>query len=80
MTRLISVNTIAELPEVFKNKVEFHVVDDKIEGIVFRINDKEVHVVAKDVYSNTLKVLAQEHQKIHPLVKIDYEYDEEKIS
>ena len=74
MTRLISVKNASDLPEVFKDKVLFNIVDGNVEGVVLIIRDQVIQIVSKDTYSNTLKVLMREPEDAEPL--LDYGYND----
>ena len=63
MTRLISVKTVSDLPEAFKDKVSFQVVDNKVEAVVFTIGEETLRVVPNGTYSNDLKILTQQPKK-----------------
>lgn len=63
MTRLISVKTVSDLPEAFKDKVSFQVVDNKVEAVIFTIGEESIRVVREGTYSNDLKILAQQPKK-----------------
>lgn len=63
MTRLISVKTVSELPEAFKDKVSFQVVDNKVEAVIFTIGEESIRVVREGAYSNDLKILTQQPKK-----------------
>lgn len=61
--RLISVKTVSELPEAFKDKVSFQVVDNKVEAVIFTIGEETLRVVVNGTYSNDLKILTQQPKK-----------------
>ena len=63
MTRLISVKTVSDLPEAFKDKVSFQVVDNKVEAVVFTLGEEILRVVVNSTYSNDLKILTQQPKK-----------------
>lgn len=69
MTRLISVKTVSDLPEAFKDRVSFQVVDENLECIMITIGNTTIRVVSKDAYSNTLKVLAEEPDSYKEILK-----------
>ena len=41
MTRLISIKAVSELPEAFKDKVSFQVVDNNVEAVTFTVGEEE---------------------------------------
>lgn len=61
--RLISVKQVSELPEVFKDKVSFQVVDNNLEALVITIDGVSIRVVGSDSYSKNVKVLAEQPKK-----------------
>lgn len=63
MQRLISVKTASDLPEVFKDKVTFQVVDNNVEAVVFTEGEESIRIVTNGTYSNHLKILAQQPKK-----------------
>lgn len=63
MQRLISVKTASDLPEVFKGKVTFQVVDNNVETVVFTEGEESIRIVTNGTYSNHLKILAQQPKK-----------------
>ena len=63
MQRLISVKNASDLPEVFKGKVTFQVVDNNVEAVVFTEGDESIRVVTHGTYRNHLKILAQQPKK-----------------
>ncbi len=63
MQRLISVKNASDLPEVFKGKVTFQVVDNNVEAVVFTEGDESIRIVNNGTYSNHLKILAQQPKK-----------------
>jgi dihydrofolate reductase len=65
MTRLISIKAVSELPEAFKDKVSFQVVDNNVEAVVIALGEETLRIVGTDTYSKNVKVLKK--------------YDEENI-
>ena len=63
MTRLISIKTTSELPEVFKDKIEFQVVDNKVEAVVVKLQGSYIRVTSNSMYSNDLKILTEQPKK-----------------
>lgn len=63
MTRLISVKSVNDLPDKFKEVISFQVVDNAIEAIVITVGEESVRVTGSGSYSNTLKVLAEQPKK-----------------
>ena len=63
MQRLISVKNASDLPEVFKGKVTFQVVDNNVEAVVFTEGDESIRVVTNGTYSNHLKILTKQPKK-----------------
>ena len=63
MTRLISVKNASDLPEVFKDKVSFQVIDNNVEAVTFTIGEEILRIVVGGNYSNNLKVLTQQPKK-----------------
>lgn len=63
MQRLISVKTVSDLPEAFKDKVSLQVVDNKVEAVIFTIGEESIRVVKDGTYSNDLKILTQQPKK-----------------
>ena len=63
MTRLISIKAVSELPEVFKDKVSFQVVDNNVEAVVITLGEETLRIVTNGTYSNHLKILAQQPKK-----------------
>ena len=63
MTRLISIKTVSELPEAFKNKVSFQVVDNNVEAVTFTVGEETLRIMNNGTYSNHLKILAQQPKK-----------------
>lgn len=63
MTRLISIKSTSELPEVFKDKVEFQVVDNKVEAVVVKVQGSYIRITPSGTYSNDLKILTEQPKK-----------------
>ena len=63
MTRLISIKAVSELPEAFKDKVSFQVVDNNVEAVVITLGEETLRIVTNGTYSNHLKILAQQPKK-----------------
>ena len=63
MTRLISVKSVNDLPDKFKEVISFQVVDNAIEAIVITLGEESVRITGSGSYSNTLKVLAEQPKK-----------------
>ena len=63
MTRLISIKAVSELPEAFKDKVSFQVVDNNVEAVTFTVGEKTLRIVTNGIYSNHLKILTQQPKK-----------------
>ena len=63
MTRLISIKAVSELPEVFKDKVSFQVVDNNVEAVTFTVGEETLRIVTNGTYSNHLKILTQQPKK-----------------
>ena len=63
MTRLISIKAVSDLPEAFKDKVSFQVVDNNVEVVVFTLGDATLRIVTNGSYSNNLKVLQSQPKK-----------------
>ena len=63
MTRLISIKAVSGLPEAFKDKVSFQVVDNNVEAVVFTLGDATLRIVTNGSYSNNLKVLQSQPKK-----------------
>jgi len=63
MQRFISVKNTSDLPEAFKDKVSFQVVDNKVEAVIFTIGEETIRVVREGNYSNDLKILTQQPKK-----------------
>ena len=63
MTRLISIKAVSELPEAFKDKVSFQVVDNNVEAVTFTVGEETLRIVNNGTYSNHLKILAQQPKK-----------------
>ena len=63
MTRLISIKAVSELPEAFKDKVSFQVVDNNVEAVTFTVGEETLRIVTNGTYSNHLKILAQQPKK-----------------
>ena len=45
MTRLISIKAVSELPEAFKDKVSFQVVDNNVEAVNFTVGEETLRIV-----------------------------------
>ena len=63
MTRLISIKAVSELPEAFKDKVSFQVVDNNVEAVVITLGEETLRIVTNGTYSNHLKILTQQPKK-----------------
>ena len=63
MQRLISVKNASDLPEVFKSKVTFQVVDNNVEAVVITVGEETLRIVTNGTYSNHLKILTQQPKK-----------------
>ena len=63
MTRLISIKAVSELPEAFKDKVSFQVVDNNVEAVTFTAGEETLRIVNNGTYSNHLKILARQPKK-----------------
>ena len=63
MTRLISIKAVSELPEAFKDKVSFQVVDNNVEAVTFTVGEETLRIVNNGTYSNHLKILTQQPKK-----------------
>ena len=63
MTRLISIKAVSELPEAFKDKVSFQVVDNNVEAVSFTVGEETLRIVTNGTYSNHLKILTQQPKK-----------------
>ena len=63
MTRLISIKAVSELPEAFKDKVSFQVVDNNVEAVVITVGEETLRIVTNGTYSNHLKILTQQPKK-----------------
>ena len=63
MTRLISIKAVSELPEAFKDKVSFQVVDNNVEAVVITLGEETLRIVTNGTYSNHLKILTQQPRK-----------------
>ncbi len=63
MTRLISIKAVSELPEAFKDKVSFQVVDNGVEAVTFTVGEETLRIVTNGTYSNHLKILTQQPKK-----------------
>ena len=63
MTRLISIKAVSELPEAFKDKVSFQVVDNNVEAVTFTVGEETLRIVTNGTYSNHLKILTQQPKK-----------------
>ena len=63
MTRLISIKAVSELPESFKDKVSFQVVDNNVEAVTFTVGEETLRIMNNGTYSNHLKILAQQPKK-----------------
>lgn len=63
MTRLISIKAVSELPEAFKDKVSFQVVDNSVEAVVITIENETLRIVGTDSYSKNVKVLKTQPKK-----------------
>ena len=63
MTRLISIKAVSELPEAFKDKVSFQVVDNNVEAVVITLGEETLRIVTNGTYSNHLKILARQPKK-----------------
>ncbi len=61
--RMISIKSVNELPDVFKDKVAFQVTDNNVEAVVFTIGEDTIRVVTNGAYSNNLKVLQNQPKK-----------------
>lgn len=60
MTRLISIKAVSELPEAFKDKVSFQVVDNNVEAT---LGEETLRIVGTDTYSKNVKVLKTQPKK-----------------
>ena len=63
MTRLISIKAVSELPEAFKDKVSFQVVDNNVEAVTFTVGEETLRIVTNGTYSNHLRILTQQPKK-----------------
>ena len=63
MTRLLSIKAVSGLPEVFKDKVSFQVVDNNVEAVVITLGEETLRIVTNGTYSNHLKILTQQPKK-----------------
>ena len=63
MTRLISIKAVSELPEAFKDKVSFQVVDNNVEAVTFTVGEETLRIVTNGTYSNHLKILTKQPKK-----------------
>ena len=63
MTRLISIKAVSELPEAFKDKVSFQVVDNNVEAVVITLGEETLRIVGTDSYSKNVKVLKTQPKK-----------------
>lgn len=61
--RMISIKSVNDLPDVFKDKVQFQVTDNNVEAVVFTLGDETIRVVTNGSYSNNLKVLQSQPKK-----------------
>lgn len=61
--RMVSIKSVNDLPDVFKDKVQFQVTDNYVEAIVFTLGDETLRIVAADSYSKNLKVLQFQPKK-----------------
>ena len=61
--RMISIKSVNDLPDVFKDKVQFQVTDNNVEAVVFTLGDETIRVVVASTYSNSLKVLQSQPKK-----------------
>lgn len=61
--RMISIKSVNDLPDVFKDKVQFQVTDNNVEAVVFTLGDATLRIVTGGSYSNNLKVLQSQPKK-----------------
>lgn len=61
--RMISIKSVNDLPDVFKDKVQFQVTDNNVEAVVFTLGDDTLRIVTNGSYSNNLKVLQSQPKK-----------------
>ena len=61
--RMISIKSVNDLPDVFKDKVQFQVTDNNVEAVVFTLGDATLRIVTNGSYSNNLKVLQSQPKK-----------------
>ena len=61
--RMISIKSVNDLPDVFKDKVQFQVTDNNVEAVVFTLGDATLRIVTSGSYSNNLKVLQSQPKK-----------------
>lgn len=61
--RMISIKSVNDLPDVFKDKVQFQVTDNNVEAVVFTLGDETIRIVVADSYSKNLKVLQSQPKK-----------------
>lgn len=61
--RLVSVKSVAELPECFKSLVSFQIVNDKIEAVVLTKETEIIRICVGESYANNLKILKQQPKK-----------------
>ncbi|MGC9582244.1 UNVERIFIED_CONTAM: hypothetical protein PVV41_26965, partial [Salmonella enterica subsp. enterica serovar Typhimurium] len=54
---------VSELPEAFKDKVSFQVVDNNVEAVSFTVGEETLRIVTNGTYSNHLKILTQQPKK-----------------
>ena len=61
--RMVSIKSVNDLPDVFKDKVQFQVTDNNVEAVVFTLGDATLRIVTNGSYSNNLKVLQSQPKK-----------------
>ena len=61
--RMISIKSVNDLPDVFKDKVQFQVTDNNVEAVVFTLGDETLRIATNGSYSNNLKVLQSQPKK-----------------
>ena len=63
MTRLVSIKSVNELPEAFKDVIQLQIVDNSIEALVVKLDGQELRITGTDTYSKNIKVLKEQPKK-----------------
>jgi len=63
MQRMITIKSVNELPNAFKDMVEFQVTDNNIEAVLIKVGDDAIRIVKSGSYTDYVKVLMTQPKK-----------------